>query len=157
MRGRARRRVSSPSCASCFADIAEVPRGALPWKQLRIDRASRRWRSLLELARLLLGVRWQQTHADAAALEGITLLFPMHQLFERYVAAQLRRALADSDLEVVAQGGGAYALGPWEGQGGYSHATRPDIQVKRGDEVVCVIDTKWKPLAKASLRPTSTR
>lgn len=132
-----------------LADIAEVPRGALPWKQVRIDRTSRRWKALLDLAKLLLAQSWQQTHADAAAPDGITLLFPMNDLFERYVAAQLRRALAETDLEVVAQGGGEYCLGPWEGEGGYSHATRPDILIRGGnDAVLCVIDTKWKHLAK---------
>jgi len=97
----------------------------------------------------LLGADWQQTHARASVPEGITLLFPMNDLFERYVAVQLRRALAGSGLEVVAQGGLLYCLEPWNGEGGYSHATRPDILVRReGGEVLCVIDTKWKPLAK---------
>ena len=132
-----------------LADVSEVPRAALPWKQVRIDRASRRWRALLELARLLLGARWQQTHAKARAPEGITLLFPMNDLFERYIAVQLRRALTDTGLEVVAQGGGEYCLEPWEGVGEYSHATRPDIIVREADgAVLCVIDTKWKQFVK---------
>jgi 5-methylcytosine-specific restriction enzyme subunit McrC len=50
-----------------LADVADVPRSALPWRQVRIDRASRRWRALLDLAHLLLGGRWQQTHAEAQA------------------------------------------------------------------------------------------
>lgn len=132
-----------------LADVSDVPRGALPWRQVRIDRASRRWRSLLDLARLLLGGDWQQTHADARAPDGITLLFPMNDLFERYIAIQLRRALADTALEVVAQGGGEYCLGPWNGEGEHSHPTRPDILIRSVDgEVVSVIDTKWKQLAK---------
>lgn len=134
-----------------LTDVSNVSRGALPWKQVRIDRSSRRWRALLDLARLLLGARWQQTHAEMAAPEGITLLFPMNDLFERYVAIQLRRALAGTGLEVVAQGGFRYCLGPWnDGEPviGNSHPTRPDILVKRGDEVVAVLDTKWKPLEK---------
>lgn len=65
-----------------FADISDVPSGALPWREVRIDRSSRRWRTLLELARLLLGTRWQETRADARAPEGVTLLFPMNELFE---------------------------------------------------------------------------
>jgi 5-methylcytosine-specific restriction enzyme subunit McrC len=79
------------------------------------------------------------------------LLFPMNDLFERYVAAQLRRAIAGSGLHVVAQGGFAYCLGPWNNGGlvvGDSHATRPDILIKDGDRVVAVLDTKWKDPAK---------
>lgn len=130
-----------------LAEVSDVPRGALPWRQVRIDRTSRRWKALLELARLLLGARWQQTHAEATAPEGLTLLFPINDLFERYVAVQLRRALADTGLEVVAQGGFRHCLGPWNDGGpviGDSHPTRPDILVKRGSEVVAVLDTKWK-------------
>jgi 5-methylcytosine-specific restriction enzyme subunit McrC len=53
--------------------------------------------------------------------------------------------LAGSGLEVVVQG--AWALGPWQGEGGWSHATRPNILIRRGGETVCVIDTKWKCLS----------
>lgn len=135
-----------------LADVRDVPRGALPWRQVRIDRSSRRWRALLDLARLLLGGRWQQTHAEARAPDGVTLLFPMNDLFERYVAVQLRRALGGSGLDVVAQGGFAYCLGPWNGDGpvvGDSHPTRPDILVRSGDRVVAVLDTKWKHPGKS--------
>jgi len=134
-----------------LADVSHVPAGSLPWRQVRIDRMSRRWKSLLELARVLLGSRWQQTHASAAEPEAMTLLFPMNDLFERYVAVQLRRAFAGSSMDVVAQGGFRHCLGPWrEGEDciGDSHATRPDILVRRGGEVLAVIDTKWKHLSK---------
>jgi 5-methylcytosine-specific restriction enzyme subunit McrC len=30
---------------------------------------------------------------------------------------------------------------------GNSHSTRPDILIRRGDQVACVIDTKWKRFA----------
>lgn len=130
-----------------LADVRLVPRGALPWRQVRIDRSSQRWGALLDLARLLLGERWQQTHAEVRAPDGITLLFAMNDLFERYVAIQLRHALAGSPFDVVAQGGAAYCLGPWTEEGpmvGDSHPTRPDILVRHGGQVVAILDTKWK-------------
>ena len=134
-----------------LGDVSDVPRRSLPWRQVQIDRTSRRWRTLLDLARLLLGGRWQETHSDERSPDGITLLFPMNDLFERYVAVQLRRALAATEFEVVAQGGFRYCLGPWRADGpaiGDTHQTRPDILVKRGDRVVAVLDTKWKHLGK---------
>lgn len=133
-----------------LADISAVAPAALPWRRIRIDRTSRRWTALLDLARLLIGRQWQQTHAAAADPHGVTLLFPMNVLFERYVAAQLHRALAGTGLRVVAQGGLAYALGPWRDGDpcvGDSHMTRPDIIVRRGGDVRAVIDTKWKRLS----------
>jgi len=134
-----------------LADVSDVPLSSLPWRRIQIDRSNRRWRNLVDLARLLLGGRWQQTHAQARAPEGVTLLFPMNDLFERYIAVQLRRALAGTGLDVVAQGGFAYCLGPWNDGDpvvGDSHPTRPDILVKEGDRVVAVLDTKWKHMGK---------
>lgn len=133
-----------------LADIAEVAPGSLPWSSVRIDRNSRGWHSLLQLARMLLGARWQQTHADRRQPEGITLLFPMNDLFERYVAVQLRRALAPLGFEVVAQGGFEYCLGEWRPETpcrGSVFRTKPDLIVRRAGRVLAVIDTKWKRLS----------
>lgn len=134
-----------------FADVANVAPRDLPWRKVRIDRTSHRWRALLDLAKLLLGLQWQQTHAERSQPDGITLLFPMNDLFERYIAIQLRRALVGSGLDVVAQGGLERCLGPWrEGENciGDSHSTRPDILVRQKGQVLAVIDTKWKLRSK---------
>lgn len=130
-----------------LAEVRDVPRRHLPWAEVRIDRTNGRWRTLLALARLLLGQHWQQTHADARQSDGVTLLFPIHELFERYVTVQARRALAPLGLEVVAQGGFENCLGDWlpgEVCRGQVFRTRLDILVRRHDKVLAVVDTKWK-------------
>ena len=134
-----------------LADIPQVPLSRLPWKEVRIDRSNRRWESLFELARLLLGREWEATHRKESAAEGITLLFPMNDLFEAYVAALIRRALsAHDDIEVITQGGRRYCLGEYTGEhlsGGTVFQTKPDIILRRGRQDVAIIDTKWKRLA----------
>ena len=133
-----------------LADVGDVPVGRLPWEQVRIDRTNRRWESLLALAKLFLRRDWQATHHRPDSAEGITLLFPMNDLFESYVAAQLRRALSDSGMEVAAQGGRLSCLGEWragEKCRGDIFQTRPDILLKRDGQTIAVIDTKWKVLA----------
>jgi 5-methylcytosine-specific restriction enzyme subunit McrC len=133
-----------------LAGVRDVPRRDLPWTEVRIDRTNGRWRTLLALAKLLLGQHWQQTHADARQPEGITLLFPMHELFERYVTVQARRALTPLGLEVVAQGGFENCLGEWrsgEVCRGRVFRTRPDILVRRHGKVLAVVDMKWKALS----------
>ena len=133
-----------------LSDVSDIRPKALPWRSIRFDRSNLRWRALIELARLLLGQQWQETRVGASDPEGMTLLFPMNDLFERYIAVQLRRALSGTGLEVVAQGGHRHCLGPWnEGADciGDSHSTRPDILVRRKGEVLAVIDTKWKHFA----------
>ena len=94
--------------AFAYADIADVPVSALRWDQVILDRTNARWRELLNLARLLLGERFQTTSAGGS--NGFSLLFEMNILFEEYVARSLSRALAGTDLRVVSQGGRLYCL-----------------------------------------------
>lgn len=126
--------------AFAYADIADVPVAALRWDAVTLDRTNARWRELLNLARLLLGERFQTTSAGGS--DGFSLLFEMNTLFEEYIVRMLRRALADTDLRVVSQGGRLYCLETEDRRGLFQ--TRPDILIKRGDAIVQVIDTKWK-------------
>jgi 5-methylcytosine-specific restriction enzyme subunit McrC len=126
--------------ALTYVDIADVPVAALRWDQVVLDRTNNRWRELLNLARLLLGERFQTT--SAGDNDGFSLLFEMNSLFEEYVARILERALADSELRVISQGGRLYCLETENRRGLFQ--TRPDILIKRGDRVVQIIDTKWK-------------
>jgi 5-methylcytosine-specific restriction enzyme subunit McrC len=133
-----------------LADIPQLPLARLPWKEVRIDRTNRRWESLFRLARLLLHRDWQATHRQAKAAEGITLLFPMNDLFEAYVTTLLRRTLAPRGVEVIAQGGRLYCLGEHTGEhlcNGEVFQTRPDIILRRGGKDLAIIDTKWKRIA----------
>jgi 5-methylcytosine-specific restriction enzyme subunit McrC len=129
--------------AFAYAHISDVPAAALRWDDVVLDRTNERWRELLNLARLLLGERFQTTSAGGS--NGFSLLFEMNTLFEEYVARMLKRALADTDLRVVRQGGRIYCLKTEDQRQVFQ--TRPDILVKRGDAVLQVIDTKWKRIA----------
>lgn len=129
--------------AFAYADIADVPVSALRWDGVVLDRTNGRWRELLSLARSLLGERFQTTSAGGS--DGFSLLFEMNTLFEEYVARMLKRALADTDLRVVSQGGRLYCLETEDRRRAFQ--TRPDILIKRGDVVLQVIDTKWKRIA----------
>ena len=126
-----------------YADISEVPPGALRWDLIVLDRTNTRWRELLALARLFLGDRHQQT--SAGPVDGHALLFEMNVLFEEYVARLLARALAGTDLSVSAQSGHRYCL--FEGETG-RFRTRPDLIIRRGRRVAVIIDTKWKRMTR---------
>lgn len=128
--------------AFAYVDIADVPVAALRWDQLVLDRTNARWHELLNMAKLLLGERFQTTSAGGS--KGFSLLFEMNTLFEEYMARIIRRALAGSDLRVVSQGGRLYCL---ETENGGLFQTKPDILIKRQRQVVQVIDTKWKRIA----------
>jgi 5-methylcytosine-specific restriction enzyme subunit McrC len=128
--------------AFVYIDIADVPVSSLRWDDVVLDRTNARWRELFNMAKLLLGERFQTTSAGGS--NGFSLLFEMSTLFEEYVARTIRRALCGSSLHVVSQGGRIYCL---ETEDGGLFQTRPDILIKDGRAVVQVIDTKWKRIA----------
>ncbi|WP_244639089.1 McrC family protein [Bosea sp. ANAM02] len=130
--------------AFAYADITQVPVEALRFDAVILDRTNARWRDLLALARLLLEGRFQRTSTGTAA--GFSLLFPMNELFEEYVARLLARVMIGSGQRVVAQGGLLHCLED-SVSGARRFRTKPDILVKRDISTTLVIDTKWKRLA----------
>jgi 5-methylcytosine-specific restriction enzyme subunit McrC len=134
-----------------LADIADVSAAALPWQAVRIDRTNRRWEALFGLARLFLKRDWQATHYDPFGHQGITLLFPMNDLFEAYIAAVMRRSLRPAGLSVETQAGRLYCLVEEGDQRQKRFQTRPDIIVRdcQSRRLVAIIDTKWKRLSPA--------
>lgn len=127
-----------------LADISDVPASSLPWEAVRINRTNRRWEALFALARLFLKREWQGTHHDLRAGAGITLLFPMNDLFEAYIAALMARTLRSTEFTVHAQGGRQFCLTE-EGEGGARRfQTKPDLMIRHRGQTVMVIDTKWK-------------
>ena len=128
-----------------YADIRGVPGSAVAWDSLILDRTNSRWRELVELARLLLGDRFQTTSSGSDT--GFSLTFDMSRLFEAYVARSLKRALAGSELTIHPQGGRLYCLEDVE-TGAGRFMTKPDILVKRKGKVELIIDTKWKRVSR---------
>lgn len=126
-----------------YDEVRLLPRTALPWHEIVLDRSNSGWRDLLGLARLLLGSRFQTT--SAGETRGFALLFEMNMLFEEFVGRALRRALGRTDARVTLQGPRAYAL-HHPTQGHRLFATRPDIVVTRENRPILILDTKWKRL-----------
>lgn len=137
-----------------LADVPVLPIAALPWREVRIDRTSQRWGDLFALSKLLLMRDWQATMHDGRSPDGITVLFPMNDLFESAVAALLRRGLAGRGIEVTEQGGLHYCLGDWDQDrecAGNAFQTRPDIILRRDGKALAILDTKWKGLSSDPL------
>lgn len=76
---------------------------------------------------------------------GMSFLFPMEKLFERFVEAALRRDLAAA-ARLTAQPRGTH-LCEHEGQGFFQ--LRPDLVLEQDDRRI-ILDTKWKRLDSAA-------
>lgn len=122
-----------------YADVTDVPPNALRWDQITLDRTNQRWCDLLSLARLFLSDRHQQT--STGKIDGHAILFEMNILFEKYVARLLTRALVGTGLRASSQGGQRDCL--YENNTG-RFRTRPDLIIRKNDQIVLIIDTKWK-------------
>ncbi len=131
--------------AFTYADIKSVEPSALAWNSLVLDRTNSRWRELVDLARLLMGGRYQTT--SAGKVDGFSLMFDMSRLFEAYITQQLRRVVRGTGLTVHAQGGRLFCLQETD-TGKQRFMTKPDILIRRGAKVEVIIDTKWKRISR---------
>lgn len=138
------RRLAELSLA--FVDVRSVPARSLPWDRVLINRTNRIWEDLLNLAKLLLGERFQTTSSGSQS--GFALLFEMNTLFEEFVGRMLRKALARTPYEVRLQGPRDYALLDLS-TGSSRFATKPDIAICKNGKTLLIADTKWKRLKGA--------
>lgn len=98
----------------------------------------------LRLARLILEHRAPTLRAGRTQV--LALLFDMNALWERYVAALLRRSAPDS-VRVIEQDGRRF----WKAPRARVRKVRPDILVtERAGEASLVLDTKWKVPARGN-------
>lgn len=125
------------------AAFAEVrPSRCVPddFRQWRTSRLTAHYQRIRPWCELILGE--EMPLALAGQRHGISMLFPMETLFERYVGACLRRQLA-SDARLYEQDRGHW-LCTWAERPFF--ALRPDIRLQRGGKV-WLLDGKWKKLS----------
>jgi 5-methylcytosine-specific restriction enzyme subunit McrC len=126
----------------CFFDVADVPPAKLAWHVAATNRHSARYQPLLAMARLIIDGRSPDVVSGAHA--GFALLFDMNELFELYIGAIVRKVAHGNGIKVHLQGPSLHLA---------RHADdcpvfnlKPDIVIKRDNQVTCILDTKWKRL-----------
>ena len=109
-------------------------------ERVRLDRTNTAFHDLYWLARLFLEGEWQGTAAGRPV--GYALLFPMNELFERFIGLCLKRSIGGHRVSLQAQG--KHALKDEE-IGKQVFALQPDAVVESNRGPI-VLDTKWKEL-----------
>ena len=131
---RARTAANVRSLAELAARFESVGDSPAPLdEQVRLDRTNAAFHSLYLLACLFLRGDWQSTASGGQP--GFALLFPMNDLFEKFVGRSLKRALAPRRVSL--QDSSHYALEE------KLFALYPDAVIDNG---AVVLDTKWKRL-----------
>lgn len=124
-----------------FEDVSDVQSCAWDMEHIRVDRCINRFEPLLNMAKFIL-----QDVSPSPAESGhavYSLMFDMNDVFERFIAAEVRSALRGEAVRVRYQVSGRSLLLQ---NGRRQFALRPDIGVYQGKRNLCLIDTKWKRL-----------
>lgn len=130
----------------CFDEVADQDR--VDWRGVHIDRLSRRYAPLLEMARVFIDGASPDVLAGNG--DGYALLFDMNELFERYVGRQAVRALRPLGFDVTLQKPKRMLALDRDGAGAFE--LRPDIVVSDAQGPVAILDTKWKRLLPSQPR-----
>jgi 5-methylcytosine-specific restriction enzyme subunit McrC len=118
-------------------EIAASSNTLLDMKKWRTGRLLARYAAIRPWCELVLGTMMPM--AQRGSWEGLSMLFPMDVLFEKYVALRLEQQLQPS-FQLKRQST-LHSL--CEHDGGWMFQLAPDLLV-RGDESCWVLDTKWK-------------
>ena len=112
-----------------------------------LDRTNTAFHDLHRLARLFLEGNWQSTTGGEAT--GFTLLFPMHELFEKFIGQCLKRALGSGRVRLQDRRYSAL-IDVVDGERNPLFQLQPDAVIETPSGATgppIVLDTKWKRLA----------
>lgn len=121
----------------CFSDVPQSTRPESDWHQHRVDRSIQHYDAVMQWVGLFLFGHGLTTFAGKHVNQ--TLLFPMEEVFEDFVAACFRRY--QQRFSVRVQGPREYLAK--DAQGHCAFAMRPDITLSSNNAKV-ILDTKWK-------------
>ena len=124
----------------CFAGVPISTRLKNDWQQHRVDRSMQHYDAVMQWVRLFLFNHGLTTFAGKHVNQ--SLLFPMEEVFESFVASCFRRY--QEDFSVHVQQAKKYLA---EIDGEKAFALKPDIRLERRNETVIetiILDTKWK-------------
>lgn len=116
-----------------FPELKSIQATEATFNRLVIGRKEQPYTIALEIARLI--ILNFAPNVKSGAEKMIALLFDMNNLWEEYILVQLKKAVQNKEYQVLGQRSKTF----WKGIN-----IRPDMVIKKGDQTLMIIDTKWK-------------
>ena len=133
-------------CMLLLDGVADTTIQEADFARIALDRQNERFEDVLRFCRLLLAGRTPTVHAGGTRT--FSLLFDMNKVFERFVAAFLRRYVAPRlDGVQVFPHAGSRKRHLMESDGAGVLRLEPDVLVEGPGNRRLVMDTKWKLLS----------
>jgi len=129
------------SLMSDFEEVSDIIPSENEIKQIQVDRPISRFEPLVNMAKFIL-----RDISPSPAVSGhsvYSLMFDMNEVFERFIAAEIKAAFISESWRVRYPVAGKSLL---RRNGKRKFALRPDIGVHLGGKYLCIVDTKWKRL-----------
>lgn len=136
----ARTRAIVASSLHRFDDVADVQINARNLDALRLDRTLTHWQPAFRSASRLLAGLFPDVRAGDAS--GSALLFNMERLFETVLGLRIRRECRQNAARCLS----VDLQGPTANLATSGFQLRPDITVIDGNDVLAILDAKWKRL-----------
>ncbi|WP_336688734.1 MULTISPECIES: McrC family protein [unclassified Chryseobacterium] len=116
-----------------FPEVKSIQANENTFSKIPKSRKTAPYETALSIARLI--ILNYAPNVCGGSENMLALLFNMNSLWEEYVLVKLKQAAQGTGIEVYGQDSKAF----WNGI-----TIRPDVVLKKNDEVVLIIDTKWK-------------
>ncbi|WNM63368.1 McrC family protein [Candidatus Nitrospira neomarina] len=127
-----------------FDEVADIHANVQMLNRLVFDRQATRYRLAIDWVRWILSLLSPDLRAGDNAAPG--LLFDMNVLFESVLAALIGRNAIGAGLTLFAQETEKYLVTVQESGGHRAFGLRPDLVIRRSEQVIAIGDTKWKRL-----------
>jgi len=121
-----------------FPEVSNINVSDAIFHKIKYDRKSIEYKNAITLARFILMKLFPALKSGQT--DTIAVMYDMNKLYEKYIEVKLRKALGD-EYRVTAQDQIAF----WKFNTNNSfRKVKPDLVVYKGEDVVAVLDTKWK-------------
>lgn len=124
-----------------FEEVSDSQPSVQDMKHIQVDRCISRFEPLLNMAKFILKDVSPSPAESGHAV--YSLMFDMNDVFERFIAAEMKAAMRGEPVRVKYQVTERSLL---KRNGCRQFALRPDIGVFQRKRILCMIDTKWKRL-----------